>query len=379
MRGTKWSVAPMVASLVAMLVVVASLAATPAGAEPTARRAASPVLDRPAPRSTGVVFSGRARPRAVVRLQVRGNRWITLRSTRAARNGAYRLVTTYPKAVRAYRVVSGGRSSAIRRVGPKAQPAPAPSDACGVRPKRADGSHYSCTMVEEFDGTELDPTRWVANNVLEYGDICFRNDAPSVEVSGGTLQLRVAPATEERNCPLRPDGTRGKYVSGWISTFQRWSQQYGRIESRMKVQDTDFPGLHEGFWMWPDIRYGSASDWPNTGEIDIAETYSSHPDLMIPFLHYSADSGGAVNGLNTAWNCTARRGQWHRYALEWTADRLEFQVDGKTCLVNTDGAETFRKRFTVAFTQLLGNGVNAYDGRVPLPATMEVDWVKAWQ
>ena len=60
-----------------------------------------------------------------------------------------------------------------------------------------------------------------------------------------------------------------------------------------------------------------------TGEIDVAETYSLYNSVAIPFLHYAADAGGPQSGVNTAWNCTAYRGVWNTYALEWTPTKPE--------------------------------------------------------
>ncbi|TWG99437.1 Beta-glucanase/Beta-glucan synthetase [Nocardioides sp. J9] len=373
--------------LLALLVAVGLWAGAPSGAE--AKRAPAPVLERPATSSKNVVFKGRARARAVVRIQVRTTRWVTVRKVRATRAGRYRVVVPRPARTRAYRAVSGNRTSGVRRVAarpaprpapkptPTPEPAPAPTDACGERPARPGGGHYECSLVEDFTGTELDPTLWLGQNMLGQGDRCVAANPQTVAVADGTLRLSVVPATEAHPCPLRADGTRGTYAAGWISTHGRWSQQYGRFEARMKVQATSLPGLHEAFWLWPDTRFSSDADWPRSGEIDIAETYSVYPDLVVPFLHYEV---GEVPqpGVNTAWNCSTTRGEWHTYALEWTADRLEILVDGKTCLVNTSAAATFRKPFIINLSQLLGAGANLPDGRLALPATMEVDWVKVW-
>jgi len=362
----------------AVLAVVLSAGLVPDGVPSAqAQRGPAPVLDRPTTTTKSVVLTGRARPRALVSLQVRTSRWVTVRLVRATGTGRYRVVVPAPATTRSFRSVSLRRASTVRRVVPVKAPAP-PTDGCGVRPKRRTGGYYSCTFVDQFEGTALDTERWLGQNMLGQGERCVAAGPSTVAVADGTLRLSVVPTTDDEPCPLRADGTRGSYAAGWISTHGRWSQQYGRFEARMKSQASALPGLHEAFWLWPDIRYASDADWPNTGEIDIAETYSVHPDLAIPFLHYSADSGGPVPGLNTAWNCRTTRGAWHTYALEWTADRLEVFVDGRSCLVNTSGAASFRKRFIINLTQLLGTGTNLWTGAVPLPATMEVDWVKAW-
>jgi beta-glucanase (GH16 family) len=164
-----------------------------------------------------------------------------------------------------------------------------------------------------------------------------------------------------------------------VTTYRLFSQQYGRFEARIKNTATTVPGLQETFWLWPDDRYNTAY-WPLAGEIDISETYSQYPDLAIPFLHYTAnDNGGPIPGTNTAWNCTAQRGVYNTFALEWTATRLEIFVNGTSCLVNTSGDPAFKKPYIVALTQLLGVGGNALRATTPLPATMSIDYVRVWQ
>lgn len=346
------------------------------------RARATPVLDRPVERSSSVLFKGHARPRSVVRLQVRTpSRWATVSGTRATRRGVYRIAVRYPATTRRYRVLSAGRASVVRRVAPRkvATPAPPPTDECGVRPRRADGSYYACTFLDHFSGTTLDPGKWMGNPVAGHSDLCFADDPATIAVADGVLRLS-ARAADGDLCPERADGTRAAYAGGWVTSYRRWSQQYGRFEARIRVQDSSVQGLHEAFWLWPDTRYASDKEWPATGEIDIMETYSAHPDLAVPFLHYNADdNGGPVPGLNTAWNCVAARGAWNTYALDWTATRLTVSINGKTCLVNTAGAASFQKRFIINLTQFLGGGTNLFDGRAELPATMEVDYVKAWQ
>ncbi|HWJ11800.1 MAG TPA: glycoside hydrolase family 16 protein [Nocardioides sp.] len=252
------------------------------------------------------------------------------------------------------------------------------SDRCGKRFAKPGGGAWECTLVEDFSGDRLDPRTWRVSEVAGTDDLCAVDDPRTVAVADGSLRLSVLRADAATTCPLRADGTRASYASGWVTSHGRWSQQYGRFEARIRVQDVDGPGVHEAFWLWPDVRYGADRPWPQSGEIDIMETYSHQPDVAIPFLHYAAGEKPAP-GVNTAWDCSTTRGEWHTYALEWRADKLEIFVDGESCLVNVVGASALRKRFIVCFTQFLGTGANRYDGRVALPVTMEVDWVKAWR
>lgn len=250
---------------------------------------------------------------------------------------------------------------------------------CGARIAKPGGGNWTCTMVDNFSGTSLEPSRWLGFTQPGTGDLCIINSPRTISVANGSLRLSAIRTDATTQCPLRADGTRASYASGWATTYRRFGQQYGRFEARIKVQAASAPGLHEAFWLWPDVRYTTDSPWPESGEIDIVETFSSRPDLAIPFLHYSDDQYGGVQGVNTAWNCASSRGTWHTYTLEWFADRLAIHVDGTLCLSNTRGASSYQKPFIINLTQFLGAGSNQYDGRVPLPATMEVDYVKVWR
>ncbi|WP_436702212.1 glycoside hydrolase family 16 protein [Nocardioides sp. BYT-33-1] len=255
-------------------------------------------------------------------------------------------------------------------------------DACGQRVRRPNLiGYYKCTFVDHFDGTSLNSQYWHVMDGPSGSLACNLDNPQTVSVGSGILRLTARPSGGSATCPQRADGTRAPYATGAVNTFWKWSQQYGRFEARMKSDVARGPGAQEAFWLWPDTRHSSDAFWPASGEIDIVETYAAYPDLAIPYLHYSwNDNGGPIHGLNTAWNCAATRGQWHTYALEWTAYKLIIKVDGRTCLVNTDGAASFRKRFIMAFSQLVSDsGVNRITSSSVLPSSLEVDYVKVWQ
>lgn len=257
---------------------------------------------------------------------------------------------------------------------------PFKADPCGEKLPKPTGGTWTCTLADNFDGFSLNRKLWTPLRQPGPADGSCAVDSPrTVQVSGGMLRLSVVPVESDIRCPPRKDGAISSFAGASVSTWNQWSQQYGRFEVRMMNTASSTPGLQEIFWLWPDDRY-VAVNWPATGEIDIVETYSQYPDLAVPFLHYTADdNGGPRPGVNTAWNCVAPRGVFHTYTLEWTADRLEIFVDGQSCLVNTAGAASFRKRFIVTLTQALGLGANAYTGQGPMPATTLVDYVKVWR
>ena len=385
-------------------------------------------LHEPAVEGTAVRLTGVAPPGASVQLMEQSKgRWLLVDQRRPEASGDFLFVRPLPSATTSYRVTTeGGERSQVRTVTPpelappvaKAPPAPtrgampprnlpppsttgpasgitgdtraqvAPAlataaDACGEQPLKPDGTPWACVLADDFEGDTLDRTIWTP--LTQPGDkagSCFVDDPRTVSVSGGTLRLTVQPVSDDLQCPAHDDATRSAYASASVSSFWYWSAQFGRFETRIKVPPASSPGLQEAFWLWPDIRYAYDWPWPSSGEIDVVETYSLHPDLAIPFLHYTYnDNGGPIPGLNTAWDCGTSRGDWHTYTLEWAPGRVEVLVDGRTCLVNNESGQSFHKRFIASFTQMLGVGTNRYDPAVgpDLPATTEVDYIRVWQ
>jgi hypothetical protein len=264
---------------------------------------------------------------------------------------------------------------------PPADDSTAPADAapCGGPVLRADGTTWDCTFDDEFDGTSLDRSKWVAQADFATGwptFACYRDDPANISVGGGQLHLTVRKENTAAPCKARGGATTA-YTGGMVATYHLFSQQYGRFEARMRQPSFGTPGLHDAFWLWPDDRY-STINWPDSGEIDVAELYSWYPVASIPFLHYSLDRQGILYGTNTSTTCTIRPGDFNTYTMEWSPTKIEIFVNGKSCLVNTSGDPAFKKRYAIALTAGLGDGANALTPATPIPATLDVDYVRVW-
>lgn len=277
-------------------------------------------------------------------------------------------------------VLSGPAEAGRRKPTP---PPPTTSDACGAVLAKSTGGSWACTFADNFDGTTLNRNNWLPQTYFAMGTqaahTCYADNPANVNVANGALNLTMLKVATPVSCDFGGLTGPTSYVSGGVMSYRLFSQQYGRFEAKIKNTATSSPGLHEAFWLWPDDRYPSNTYWPYAGEMDISETYSAYPNLSIPFLHYSADIYGGLPGTNTAYNCTAYRGVWNTYTLEWTSNRVEIFVNGKSCLVNTSGDSAFMKPYIMALTQGMGASGNEYDGRSPIPATMNVDYVKVWK
>lgn len=245
----------------------------------------------------------------------------------------------------------------------------------------------TCSFDDEFTGTTLDLSKWVAQATSSGGyttgpagsQACYEPSA--VSVTGGLLNL-TASRSASFACKKGNASFTTSLTSGMVSSVGKFSQTYGRFEVRAKLPSTSVPGLQETLWLWPNnvSQYGPV--WPESGEIDFSEFYSKYANLDVPYLHYVAKTVQPV----TAYNCTIHVGQFNTYGLTWKPGSLSIDVNGKTCLVDNYKAANaappapFNQPFFIALTQAIGsNGGNAITAATPLPAVTQVDYVRVWK
>lgn len=261
---------------------------------------------------------------------------------------------------------------------------------CGPTIRKASGAPWRCTFADDFSGRALDPTKWLVNtttmNGFRVGPECYVDSPDNVRVSNGRLLLTARKEARPLTCqdPFGGDFTT-EYTSGNVTSWGRFTQTYGRFEFRAKFPATTVPGVHSALWLYhQNNTYGAGEP---SGEIDVAEYYTQYPDLPIPYVHYSRTLAEDPN--MTAWNCVVPTAgtRFHTYVLEWDETTLKISYDGRTCLVDrwiptpasASPTAPFDQPFFLMLTQALGTGTNVFDpSRTQLPATMEIDWVRAW-
>jgi beta-glucanase (GH16 family) len=261
---------------------------------------------------------------------------------------------------------------------------------CGAAIPKSTGGYWQCTFSEGFNGEVLNPYKWVAQRTDTTGyrngpSACFMASPNNIQLSNGTLKLIARKEPAPFTCKNPYGDFTTQYTSGMISTAGgRFSQAYGRFEFRARVSSAQTAGLHSALWLWPvnATRYGA---YPASGEIDVAEMYSAYPDRAIPYIHYTPAQPDP-NVTNTSC-MIANLSAFHRYAVEWTQSSIQTMYDGRTCLQDAwnpasplTKPQPFDQPFFIALTQALGVGTNAFDSAsTPLPARLEVDYVRVWK
>ncbi|HEX2128776.1 MAG TPA: glycoside hydrolase family 16 protein [Solirubrobacterales bacterium] len=252
--------------------------------------------------------------------------------------------------------------------------------ACGAKIAKPTGGSWRCTFADEFSGGALDRSKWsvmtTASSGFSHAFECYVDDRSTVNVANGSLNLTARKLSSPAPCGYLFSSP---YQSGMVHTKSSFAQTYGRFEARIKLPTGR--GLHGAWWMWPrDMAYGKQS-----GEIDIAEHYGAYPDIVSPYVHINDD--GVQRGKGAYCNLATAESGFHQYVVEWLPlVGFRFIYDGNVCMTfnNWDpGAplsypQPFDKSFFLNLTLAMGWGVNSVDSTTPFPATMSVDYVRAW-
>jgi beta-glucanase (GH16 family) len=263
---------------------------------------------------------------------------------------------------------------------------PRPSaTACGPTIMKAPGRPWRCTFVDDFNGTSLDPRKWMASTTAENGlrgqGDCWVDSPKNIAVSGGALHLTSRRVKAFSCKSAKHPSYRPTVTSGSVTTYGRFAQTYGRWDIRARFPRVMTKGSHGALWLYPqEHTYGP---WPHSGEIDIAEFYSRYPDRVIPYLHYRTpfrDPTVTNNECMVAdpWN-------FHVYTAVWLPGRIVIGIDGRICVDHRVRASRTRAAtrpfdhpYTTNLTQSLGVGRNKANGGTPLPATTVIDYVRVW-
>ncbi|MFK8084118.1 MAG: family 16 glycosylhydrolase [Granulosicoccus sp.] len=255
-----------------------------------------------------------------------------------------------------------------------ALPTPASSDDDGLidpesfaYPEVTDKSGYELVFSDEFNADALNPARWHSQlrwdgewngeryeyrlingesqfyvNVLS-PDEEHQNEilplANPFEFDGNRLAIR---ATVNPLKSSNDDKTYGRlldiakqqeFLSGAISSHDKFSRKYGFFEARIKIPSAE--GTFPAFWLFHETRR-SEGDTQRT-EIDIMENLGHAPQTIYNTFHYWKNvteySGGDATQLKPEPTGLMPEGidyssDFHVYAVEWEPGKITWLIDG---------------------------------------------------
>lgn len=113
-------------------------------------------------------------------------------------------------------------------------------------------------------------------------------------------------------------------LTGAVETRNKFSFKYGRIEVRAKTNL--YAGNFPAIWLLPQSQ---EVPHPYGGEIDLFESFGTHKDVyQTVHSHWTVDLKHTTppNRFIKNWVYVNR---WHVYGLEWSEDKLVFEIDGE--------------------------------------------------
>lgn len=240
--------------------------------------------------------------------------------------------------------------------------------------------------ADEFNGAAgqpPDPARWTletgghgwGNNEQQY----YTTRTSNASTNGaGSLVI-----TARRENPGNYQCHYGfcQYTSARMITAGKFTQAYGRFESRMRIPRGQ--GIWPAFWMLGD-NIGQVG-WPTSGEIDIMENIGREPSTVHGTLHGPGYSGGgAVGAAYSLPGGQAFADAFHTFAVEWSPNSISWFVDGIRYQTRTP-ADLGGNRwvFDHPFFLIMNIAVGGYwpgypDATTQFPQTLTVDYVRVY-
>ncbi|WP_240773365.1 family 16 glycosylhydrolase [Pontibacter sp. SGAir0037] len=167
-----------------------------------------------------------------------------------------------------------------------------------------------------------------------------------------------------------------RFTSARLKTQGLAAWQFGYIEVRAKLPAGR--GTWPAIWMLPEnFNHDSLPD----GEIDIMEHVGHDPGVVHGTLHYAGEnlqSGGSIHvpDFDTSF---------HRYGINWTADKIEYYLDGELYHVFENniqaGTNPFHQRYYLLLNVAVGGGWGGREGIDPAvwPQRLEIDYVRVYE
>jgi beta-glucanase (GH16 family) len=233
-----------------------------------------------------------------------------------------------------------------------------PSEGGDVLPPLQGGQHWKMIWHDEFDGTQLDQSKWG-----------FRLEGKRRK---GWWDRKTTVLDGHGHFVLRTIKEDGKYLDGGIGTDGKFEHSFGYYVARMKFQKQ--PGHWPAFWIkGPGVVHVGDEGRDGT-EIDVVEKPWLN-DLVNHALHWDARGKDHKVAHKQVHVPGVMKG-FHAFGVWWKPNEYVFYVDGKeTWRTNAGGV------CQVPQPLILSDEVDTWSGDISqatLPDESLVDYVRVY-
>ncbi len=238
---------------------------------------------------------------------------------------------------------------------------------------------YTLVFSDEFRGRDIDSSKWntryrwgpwqtINNEQQFYVDrLNDRNFGYSpFEFDGEHLSIVAKPT---------PGNLRGKannkgYLSGAMTTYQKFKMRYGYVEMRAKLPKGK--GLWPAFWLLHNQENGKRP------EIDVVELLGDRPNIAYQTYHYYDNWN-----LRSTPSYEARGSDYtqnfHTYGMKWEPGRITWYVDGKATNSFSNGNVSSEDMYLLVNLAIGGAWAGSPNGSTRFPAKYTIDYIRAYR
>ena len=269
------------------------------------------------------------------------------------------------------------------------------------RGEQVDMSKFELVWSDEFEGDELDKSKWGYNWwERERKGGYWHEDM--VDVKDGNLVITTAyykdglptPDAYKNYFANRPNDK--DYGPGWytgvIETRGKHEWCYGYFECRAILPASS--GMWSAFWMMNEGVYNVDGSSKDGTEVDIFESMYykdeglGYGDAVISGIHYDGYGEGHQGDSIDKWFCNNPYEEYNTYGLEWNENEYIFYINGvETGRLSTGGVSQ-NPEYLILSCEVAGeNGVANADrhgtGKISMgkndTAEFIVDYVRVYQ
>ncbi|MFK7860628.1 MAG: family 16 glycosylhydrolase [Granulosicoccus sp.] len=257
--------------------------------------------------------------------------------------------------------------------------APALPDTDIQSPPSVDLSEYELVFSDEFQGNELDGTKW-GTSALGSDTIIFNQLQYYVDTQSDDETL-ASPFTFDGehmtiNATTTPDSQRADangqaYLSGLLTTRDTFDFTYGYIEARVNVE--------QGRGLWPSLWMLGAESDDLLPEVYVFEYDGAKPDSVFHNYNFLGTDGNLRSNGQEEIQVSGFSEGFHTLGLRWSPEELLFYVDGQPTYLITGESVPGDDMYLILNLAIGGVWLGAPDATTPDPATLEVDYVRVYQ
>lgn len=223
---------------------------------------------------------------------------------------------------------------------------------------------WQLTFDDEFDGPALDPAKWTPHythaGIINHELQAYVPDA--FQFSNGILSIVAKHETGVQ------DGRVQQYRSGAMTTFGKFSQEYGYFEIRCKIPHGK--GFWPAFWLLSDTN-----EWPP--EIDVFENIGMEDHTLHFTNHWKNESGQHRAKLQATTGPDFTAG-FHTVAADWEPGSITWYVDDVEQCRSTDHVPA-EKMYLLVNLAVGGDWPKSPNAETQFPSSYDIDYVRVYQ